>query len=93
VRRKNAPLGRRQQLVLMLLAGQPKSVEDMAYDHMPGLDEPAIRSAIEGLERRSLIDVHTREPGRSGRLVRVYCLTARGAAAERAIHFDPDDDA
>jgi predicted ArsR family transcriptional regulator len=89
--RRNTPLGRRQQLVLMLLAENSKSVEDMVYDHFPGLGESAIRSAISSLERRGMVDVFTVEPsGRTGRMVRSYSLTRRGHEALNTIVTDDE---
>lgn len=84
-RRGATGLGRNQKLVLWLLSGEgPKSVENMVYDRMPGLDESAIRGAISGLERRSLVDVFDVRHDR-GRPVRHYGLTDEGSEVVRQI--------
>jgi predicted ArsR family transcriptional regulator len=82
--RRDAPLGRTQQLVLHLLADNSKSVRTLAYD-WPGLTENSVRSALERLGMRGLVDLADRHGERG----RVYRLTAKGVEVENAL-IEPD---
>lgn len=85
-RRRNSPLGRTQQLVLHLLADRPKSIRTLAYD-WPGLTESCVRSAVDRLAMRGLVDLADRQ-GERGRM---FTLTAKGAEIERGLIVDEDD--
>jgi hypothetical protein len=76
------PLGRTQVLVMRLLAlaEHPKSVRALAYD-WPTLTESSVRSALDGLWRRGLVDAAGWEAGGG----RKYVLTTKGALAEAAM--------
>jgi DNA-binding MarR family transcriptional regulator len=80
---KTYKLGRTQSLVLHLLAcAGPQTIFDIS--RFPGLTESGTRSAVDRLGRLGLVDLADRHH-KSGR---VFCLTDKGAAAERALLED-----
>ncbi len=74
------PLGRTQQIVMHLLAGNAKSVRRLVHD-WPGLTESGVNAAINSLGRRGLVDLADRNHERG----RVYRLTDEGADLEKRL--------
>lgn len=91
-RRGAVGLGRRQKMVLWMLADESKTVRHMEYDRFPGMDEAAIRGAITGLEKRGLVDVVDRDFRTDDRGLRVYGLTERGRRVVEQITTDREDE-
>jgi len=80
--------GRTQQIVMHLLAGGSKPISRIVHD-WPGLTESSVRSAIDSLSRRGLVDLADRHHERG----RVFQLTPKGAEAEKTLAGITDDDA
>ncbi len=77
-------LGRTQGLVLQLLAlrDRPPTIRDLATD-WPGLTEASVRSAVNRLGDRGLVDVAGFDAIATN--ARTYTLTADGRRAEMAL--------